>query len=87
MATTKEDVRQKVYSLIDDMNVSLKKQCDNILESGVIDFDNEEPHWGLPKDIINALIPYIECSHRHPHPTRKWHNKIKKLRIGINYWQ
>ena len=67
------------------MNVSLKRQCDNILESGVIDFDNEEPHLALPKDIIIALVPYIERSHKHPNPTRKWNNKIKVLRTGINY--
>lgn len=85
--TTKEKVREKVYLLIDELPERLKRQADNILESGVIDFDNEEPHWGLPKDIINALAPYFEHLHRHPHPTRKWSNKIKKLRIGINYWQ
>ena len=46
--TTKEKVREKVYLLIDELPERLKRQADNILESGVIDFENEEDTWTLP---------------------------------------
>lgn len=82
---TKEEVREKVYLLIDELPERLKKQTDNILESGVIDFESEEDNWALPKDIYIAMLPYIEFLHRHPHPTREYNKKIKKIRSALNY--
>lgn len=82
---TKEEVREKVYLLIDELPERLKKQTDNILESGVIDFESEKDNWVLPKDIYIAMLPYIEFLHRHPHPTREYNKKIKKIRGALNY--
>lgn len=84
--TTKEKVREKVYLLIDELPERLKRQTDNILDSGVIDFDNEEDTWTLPKDIYIAMLPYIEFLHRHPKPTRAYKKKIKQIRLAISYW-
>ena len=83
--TTKEKVREKVYLLIDELPERLKKQTDNILESGVIDFESEEDNWALPKDIYIALLPYIEFLHRHPKPTMAYKKKIKKIKGALNY--
>ena len=84
--TTKEQVREKVYHLIDELPKHLKRQADNILESGVIDFDKEDDTWALPKDIYIAMLPYIKSLYRHPHPTRAYNKKIKKIAATINYW-
>jgi hypothetical protein len=83
---TKEEVREKVYLLIDELPERLKKQTDNILESGVIDFESEKDNWALPKDIYIAMLPYIEFLHRHPKPTRAYKKKIKQIRLAISYW-
>ena len=83
--TTKEKVREKVYLVIDELPERLKRQADNILDSGVIDFENEEDTWALPKDIYIAMLPYIEFLHRHPKPTRAYKKKIQKIRLAIRY--
>lgn len=84
--TTKENVREKVYEIIDDLPERLKKQVDNILESGVIDFENEKDTWALPKEIYTAMIPYMKSLYRHPNPTREYKKKLKKIEGAINYW-
>lgn len=83
--TTKEKVREKVHQLIDDLSVTLKKQADNVLESGVIDFEDEDDTWALPKDIYTAMLPYMKFLYRHPNPTRAYNKKIKKIEGAIDY--
>lgn len=52
MATTKENVRAKVLTLLDDIRPHLEQKLEKLLDSGTINFEKEDDTWCLPKDII-----------------------------------
>lgn len=77
--TTKEDVREKVIELLNDIRPHLEKKLDKLLDSGAIDFDNESPYWGLPKEIMCALAKEIEFQYKHHDPPRGYKKKINNF--------
>lgn len=81
--TTKEDVRAKVIELLDDTRVMCEKKLDKLLNSGAIDFNSEEPHWGLPKTIMCALAKEINFQYQHHDPPRGWKKKVDNLYIHL----
>ena len=53
MATTKEKVREKVISMLEDeLHRNLITKLDNLLDSGAIDFESEDDNYKLPKQIM-----------------------------------
>jgi len=58
--TTKENVRTKVITLLEDIKPHLIKKLDMLLDSGEIDFDDHEDNWQLPKEIMQALAREME---------------------------
>lgn len=42
MATTKENVRAKVLTLLDDIRPHLEQKLEKLFDSGLIDFEKEE---------------------------------------------
>lgn len=74
--TTKEAVRAKVIELLNDIRPHLEKKLDKLLDSGVIDFANESPMWGLPKTIMCALAREMEFQYRPLSPPRGHKKKI-----------
>ena len=73
--TTKEEVRAKVIELLNDIRPHLEKCLDELLDSGVIDFANESPHWGLPKTIMCALAREMAFQYEHPDPPQGYKKK------------
>lgn len=86
MATTKENVKQKVKALLEGIDDHLNRKLDVLLNSGVIDFKQEDDNWGLPKDIVLALAEEIKFQYGSFHATRKDKQRInnyyKTLRYG-----
>lgn len=78
--TTKEKVREKVQSLLEDSMKRFEKKLDKLLNSGVINFDEEEDNYGLPKDIVQALAQYLSWQYKRLNETR-----IDKKRIQTYY--
>ena len=83
MSTTKEEVRAKVIELLDDTRVMCEKKLDKLLNSGVIDFNSEEPYWGLPKTIMCALAKEINFQYKHTDPPRGWKKKVDNLYLHL----
>ena len=65
MATTKENVRAKVLTLLDDIRPHLEQKLEKLLDSGLIDFEEEDDNWRLPKDIIQALAKEMAWQYKH----------------------
>lgn len=59
MATTREKVRTKTISLIEDIKPLLIEKLDKLLDSGAIDFETTEDNYKLPKHIMQALGDYF----------------------------
>lgn len=76
--TTKEDVKAKVIVLLNDIRPHLESSLDRLLDSGIIDFESEEPDFCLPKDIMLALAREIEFQYKAPNPTKKDKKRIEK---------
>lgn len=84
MATTKEEVREKVVSMIEnDLPNILINKLDYLLDSGAINFDNEENTWKLPKHIMVALAHTMERLYSNPHATRSDKKQIKNFNYFI----
>lgn len=79
MATTKENVRAKVLTLIDDIRPHLEQKLAKLLDSGLIDFEKEENTWALPKDIIVAMTKEVEFQYSNPHPQRGYKKRLDKI--------
>jgi hypothetical protein len=79
MATTKENVRAKVCTLLDDIRPHLEQKLEKLLDSGVIDFEKENDTWGLPKDIIIAMAKEVEFQYSDPHPQRGYKKRLDKI--------
>ena len=63
MSTSKEKVREKVITLLDDIRPHLEKKLDEVLESGKIRFEDFPDNWMLPKDLFIALMREAEFQH------------------------
>ena len=77
--TTKENVKEKVMSMVNDLIPYLNKQVDKLLDSGVIDFEQEDDNFKLPKHIMQVLGKKITRSYTNPHATRKDKQQIRQL--------
>lgn len=79
MATTKENVRAKVCTLLDDIRPHLEQKLEKLLDSGLIDFEKEDNNWGLPKDIIIAMAEEIAWQYKHPNPPYGYKKRIENF--------
>lgn len=79
MATSKENVRAKVLTLLDDIRPHIEQKLEKLLDSGVIDFEKEDDNWGLPKGIIQALAKEIAWQYKHPHPPYGYKKRIERF--------
>lgn len=79
MATTKENVRAKVLTLLDDIRPHLEEKLEKLLDSGAINFEQEDDTWGLPKDIIQALAKEIAWQYKHPQPPYGHKKRIERF--------
>ena len=62
----------------------MRKKLDKLLNnSGAINFDKEEPNWGLPKTIMCALAKEINFQYKHTDPLRGWKKKVDNLYIHL----
>ena len=84
MATTKEKVRAKVVDMIEnDLPKSLIEKLDVLLDSGAINFEEEEDNYRLPKLIMVALANYMSWSYSPLYPTRADKKQIKNFNYFI----
>ena len=84
MGTTKEKVRAKVVDMItNDLPKSLIEKLDKLLDSGAINFEQEEDNYRLPKLIMVALSEYMNWSYSPPYPTRADKKQIKNFTYFI----
>lgn len=79
MATTKEKVRERVVGMLDDIRPHLEKKLDVLLNSGMIDFNEEDDNYLLPKQIMQALAREMEFQYTNVHATRAERKKIANL--------
>lgn len=77
--TTKKNVYTKVIGLLDDIRPMLEKSLEKVLNSGMIDFDNEPDNYRLPKAIILALVKEIEFQYGNMPFTRTEIKEIDRL--------
>ena len=77
--TTKENVHNKVITLLDDIRPLLEKSLRKILDSGVIDFANEPDNYRLPKAIILAFAKEVEFQYGNEYFTRAEIKEINSL--------
>lgn len=89
MGTTKENIRVKVYTLLDDIRPHLEQKLEKLLDSGLIDFEKEENTWALPKDIIVAMAKEVTYQYSNPSPKRGYKKRLDKIfraiRLGYSY--
>lgn len=79
MATTKENVRAKVRTLLDDIRPHLEQKLEKLLDSGLIDFEKEDNNWVLPKDIIVAMTKEVEFQYSKPYPKRGYKKRLDQI--------
>jgi hypothetical protein len=79
MATTKTKVKKKTKELIKELKPHLEKCVENLLNSGAIDFKEEEDNYSLPKDIMCALAHEIEWLYRQPYPKKGYKKRIRNF--------
>lgn len=77
MATTKENVRAKVLTLLDDIKPLLEQKLEILLDSGLIDFEKEYDTWALPKEIMQALAKEMAWQYKHPNPPYGYKKRIE----------
>ena len=77
--TTKEKVRSKVVAMLDDIRPHLEKKLDYLLDSGVIDFENTEDNYLVPKNIIQALAREMEYQYKYIYADRKTKKQINEF--------
>ena len=83
MATTKEQVKEKVLELYDDYRPRLEKSLDRVLRFGKIDFEKEPDNWQLPKELIQALASDMIRHHKNVFASRSDKRRIKKFEETI----
>ena len=84
MATTKENVREKVIALLDNIRPHLEDKLEKLLDSGLIEFEKEVDNWALPKDIIVAMAEEVEFQYSDPLPKRGYKKRIDKISRAIS---
>ena len=84
MATTKENVRVKVCTLLDDIRPRLEQKLEKLLDSGLIDFEKEDNNYALPKEIIVAMAKEVEFQYSNPHPQRGYKRRLDKISRAIS---
>ena len=77
--TTKENVREKTLSLLDEAHESLIKKLDILLDSGAINFEDEDNNYKLPKHIMQALGDSMIRYFSNPHASAKDKKQIYPL--------
>ena len=83
MATTKEQVKEKVLELYDNYRPQLEKSLDRVLRFGEIDFENQPDNWQLPKELIQALACDMIRQHKNVFASRSDKRRIKKFEETI----
>ena len=81
--TTKENVREKTLSLLDEAHESLIKKLDILLDSGAINFEDEDNNYKLPKHIMQALGDSMIRYFSNPHASAKDKKQIKNFTYFI----
>lgn len=81
--TTKENVREKTLSLLDDAHELLIKKLDILLDSGAINFEDEDNNYKLPKHIMQALGDSMIRLYSNPHASAKDKKQIKNFTYFI----
>lgn len=81
--TTKENVREKTLSLLDEAHKSLIKKLDILLDSGAINFEDEDNNYKLPKQIMQALGDSMIRLYSNPHASAKDKKQIKNFTYFI----
>ena len=80
MATSKEKVREKVISMLEDeLHRNLITKLDSLLDSGAIDFESEDDNYKLPKQIMQVLGNSMSRGYSNPHASAKDKKQIKIL--------
>lgn len=77
--TTKENVKAKVLGLLDDIRPHLEKKLEKLLNSDVIDFENEPDNYALPKDIIQVLAREMAFQYAAPYPKRGYKKHVWRI--------
>lgn len=83
--TTKEKVRAKVKQLLNDTQHLLLQELEDLLDSEIIDYEQEEDNWALPKDIMQAFAKEIDFQYSKCHKTKKDEIRIYTLYRQIRY--
>lgn len=83
--TTKEKVRSKVIELINDTRCLLLQELDDLLDSEIIDYQQEDNDWELPKFIMQAFAKEVDFQYCKLYPTKKDKDKIEMLFRQIRY--
>lgn len=83
--TTKENVRAKVLGLLDDIRPHLEKKLQTLLNSGVINLENEPDNYALPKDIIQVLAREMAFQYAAPYPKRGYKKQLDKMFHAIRF--
>ena len=84
MATTKQNVRKKVVDIIEnDFPHVLIEKLDYLLDSGAINFEDEDDNYKLPKQIMQALGNTITRLYSNPYATAKDKKQIKNFNAFI----
>lgn len=79
MATTKENIRTKVTDILDDRFKEMKKDLEELLDSGMLDLESEDDNFELPKLIVMALARRMERSIAPPQGYPQRRVKMKKV--------
>ena len=84
MATTKENVRAKVVEMIENgLSKILIEKLDYLLDSGAINFEEEDDNYILPKQIMVALGNTMSRLYSNPYASAKDKKQIKKFNYFI----
>ena len=76
---TKEQLKEKLLSMIEEANKGMIKNVDRILESGCIDWEEFENDYILPRICLNALLKEEEFQFKLHEPTRKEKKLMESL--------
>lgn len=83
MATTKEQVKEKVLALYEDYRPRLEQSLDRVLRYGKIDFEQLPDNWQLPKEIMQALAKDMIWHHANYLASRSDKRRIKRFEETI----
>lgn len=82
--TTKESVREKVISLLDEIRPHLEKKLDYLLDNdSIMNYQELEDNWKPAKEIAQALTEEMKFQYSNIYATRKDKQRIKKYYYAI----